>query len=466
MSEAANRQLRERIASLESAIDRVGPPSVSGTPRLAVQVYDGGAMPTAADRFYLTHPVSLDGDEVEGGTATVVADATQTIPVVFLGGVPVVGDVVTAFAVGGRWVAERGRTSVGSCCIYPCLPCSIPRKDLTIAWVNPLAGNGSDTLVYTAPGTWATGCSGGAGVGNQLLFKLFCTGGQIELRAYYFVSGSCPTGQSNYCSNLRTVGSQLIPDSHTCSPFSMAFTETTLSCPTITGSGFTSFTITDPSPVGPQCCMTICVGCNGGISGLADATVTVSRGMTTVFTGVTPASGCLLARIGAAGSYTVIVSKTGYTTVTTILTLSCCASASISLYRDYRDNWQAGGTVTDPNFFPGGLAATYTADPGTIFAPLYNSAGSLMGLPSPCLYAIGSSACIGTVGYVLFPWGCSMTGRMIEFYGAVWHLLDNFPGETSTWSPLYDSFTPDPVNNIWGPCGGIFYYPVPITWSA
>jgi hypothetical protein len=117
---------------------------------------------------------------------------------------------------------------------------------LTISWVNPLVGNGSDTLVYNRAGpTWATGCSGGAGVGNQLLFKLLCTQGQIELRVYYFVSGSCPTGQSNYCSNLRTTGFQLFLSSYTCgSGFTLVFSSTASSCPTISGSGFTSFVVT------------------------------------------------------------------------------------------------------------------------------------------------------------------------------------------------------------------------------
>jgi hypothetical protein len=127
-----------------------------------------------------------------------------------------------------------------------CSPCNIPDQDLVISWVNPFAGNGSDTLVYSSSGpSWATGCSGGVGIGNQLIFKLFCTGGQIELRVYYFVSGSCPTGQSNYCSNLRATGSKITLASYTCGAgFTLNFTCTTASCPTLAGSGFTNFTVT------------------------------------------------------------------------------------------------------------------------------------------------------------------------------------------------------------------------------
>jgi len=238
-----NRLLRARHEALAGIVNRLIPATIGAAPRRLVQIDNGGAMGNAPDLFYLSHPVELDGPEIEGSTGTPTADTTQSIPVVVLGHAPSVGDILPAFAVGGRWVAERGGTGSQS---FPCLPCTIPNQNLTISWVNPLAGNGSDTMVYNSSGpTWATDCSGGAGVGNQLLFKLLCTGGQIELRVYYFVSGSCPTGQSNDCSNLRTQGSRLILSSYTCgSGFTLVFTSTTLSCPTISGSGFTSFTIT------------------------------------------------------------------------------------------------------------------------------------------------------------------------------------------------------------------------------
>jgi hypothetical protein len=238
----ALRIIRDRHTALAAGVDRLPSPGDPGAARRLVQVFNGGAMGNAPDLFYLSHPVELDGPEIEGGTGTPAADTTQTIPVVVLGHVPSVGDILPAFAVGGRWVAERGGTGSQS---FACSPCAIPNQNLTISWVNPLAGNGSDTLVYNATGpSWATGCSGGAGVGNQLLFKLFCTGGQIELRVYYFVSGSCPTGQSNYCSNLRTQGSQLVLSHYTCgSGFTLTFTSTTQSCPTLSGSGFTSFVV-------------------------------------------------------------------------------------------------------------------------------------------------------------------------------------------------------------------------------
>jgi hypothetical protein len=103
------------------------PPAI--TARRLVQIYDGGAMPSAPDHFYLAHPVELDGAETEGGLASPVVDTT-TLAVDVLWGVPQAGDILTAYAVGGRWVAERsGGTSSG----HPCSGCSDIPNSLTLS---------------------------------------------------------------------------------------------------------------------------------------------------------------------------------------------------------------------------------------------------------------------------------------------------------------------------------------------
>ena len=239
----SHRQLHARHIALAGTSDRVSIPGTVGTVRRLVQIYSGGALPASADRFYLSHPVELDGTESEGKVGAATVDATQTIPVVVLGRAPSVGDVLPAFSVGGRWVAERGGNDGQS---LVCSPCLIPARNLTISWVNSLTGNGSDTLVYSAVGpTWTTGCSGGAGVGNKLLFKLYCTGGTVELRVFFFVTGACPDGETEYCSNLQSPGSQLTLNSYVCDDgFTLAFTLTELSCPAVSSSGFTGFIIT------------------------------------------------------------------------------------------------------------------------------------------------------------------------------------------------------------------------------
>ena len=155
-----------------------------------------------------------------------------------LGHAPSVGDQLVAYAIGGRWVAERGGSGGGT---VSCEPCGIPETDLTLSWTNILIGPGSTTLVYNpsiGTGLWASACT------NGLLFQLGCIGGQIELRVIFFTSGECPTGASNYCSNLRSDPLALTLASYTCSPFSLTFTLTDTSCPSILGDGYTSFTIT------------------------------------------------------------------------------------------------------------------------------------------------------------------------------------------------------------------------------
>jgi hypothetical protein len=233
----AGRIFRLRHGGLVGAADRLALGVGSGAPGRLVQVYDGGSMPSSNDHFYLTYPVELDGAETEGGAGTPVADTTQTIPVVVIGSlVPSVGDLLTAYAVGGRWVAERYGTGSGS---VSCSPCAIPRRDLTLSYVNVIYGNDSAPLAYTAaPASWTSACK------NGLLYELLCTGGVIELRVIYFTVGSCPSGTQQYCSNLRASPFGLTVSAYSCTPFSITFRSQSSTCPTITNAGYTQFTVT------------------------------------------------------------------------------------------------------------------------------------------------------------------------------------------------------------------------------
>ena len=86
-----------------------------------------------------------------------------------------------------------GRVRSGSSPVLSCSPCSIPRKNLTLSWTNILIGDGSTPLVFVPPGQWNSACT------NQLLFSLACPGSSVTLSVTYFLSGSCPTGQSQSC---------------------------------------------------------------------------------------------------------------------------------------------------------------------------------------------------------------------------------------------------------------------------
>jgi hypothetical protein len=218
-------------------VDRAVSLVPTGTPRRLVQIFNGGSMPSSPDHFFLAYPIELDGAETEGGTATPFDDASQPIVVDVLGHVPAAGDILTAHAVGGRWVAERGQS--GSSGSLACSPCNLPAQNLVLSWVNLITGNGSTPLIYaTTPASWTSGCA------NGLLYKLVCTGGEVELRVIYFTTGSCPSGTQQYCSNLRVTPFGLTLSSFTCSPFSMTFLSKSAACPAITNSGYTQFIIT------------------------------------------------------------------------------------------------------------------------------------------------------------------------------------------------------------------------------
>jgi hypothetical protein len=233
------RILRDRQMAHEDAADRA---ATSNRPyasaRQLVQVYNGGSMPNVVPRVYFTHPVLATGVEIESGFGTLSVDITTTVPVIVLGHVPSVGDDLIACAVGGRWVAELGlRLGAGS---IMCMPCAIPVEDLMISWTNLSSGNGSTIMTYaTSLNQWATGC-----IDDGILFHLACTEGEIELQAIFFTSGVCPTGESNYCSNLRSAPLSLTLSGYTCSPFSLTFTVGEDACPTIYSFGNTEFVIT------------------------------------------------------------------------------------------------------------------------------------------------------------------------------------------------------------------------------
>ena len=305
MGDTANRQLRARHQDLADLADRIGQRPGGGTARRLVQVYNGGSMGSSPDLFYLTHPVELDGSETEGGSYTPTEDTDQTIAVDVLWHAPSAGDLLTAYAVGGRWVAERGGpctikicvtcsgssvgsgatvavTGVGSyttddtgcvsfsatagdyavtitsagnpdysstphlscgansieVCSTPCSPCGIPKTNLTLSWTNILSGNGSTTLTYNS-GTqqWTASCV------DEQSYEVLCESGEITLVITYYLSGTCPTGQSAECSSARANPFGLTQTSYTCSPFSITWT-TDPDCPDVEGAGFIDFTVT------------------------------------------------------------------------------------------------------------------------------------------------------------------------------------------------------------------------------
>ncbi len=166
MAYGDSRVERTRVANRADDLDRAEVRPAGGTPKQLVQVYDGGAMPTGNNKWFLTHPVSLSGTEVEGSTGTIAADSTS-IPVVVLGSVPTVGDVLNAFMVGSKWVAElRGcSTTIEVVCgSTPIVGASVTvTSGMTTIATGTTGSDGKVTLAIGAAGSYTVAVTSGSG---------------------------------------------------------------------------------------------------------------------------------------------------------------------------------------------------------------------------------------------------------------------------------------------------------------
>lgn len=143
-------------------------------------------------------------------------------------------------------MAQAVNQSPGGCACpggggtLPCSPCAIPKNNLTLAWTNVLIGNGSTPLVFNGTSAWNSACN------NELLYALSCVGGAITFCVTYFLSGVCPTGQSQQCCYPGSNPFTFTLLSYQCSPFQMVFQATGAGCPVLWSSGYDTFTITNP----------------------------------------------------------------------------------------------------------------------------------------------------------------------------------------------------------------------------
>jgi len=146
------RTLRSRAQDLMAGADRRPPRRQPSVPRELVVVFDGGEIPTAANKVFWTHPVEVDCNDTEGATPTFTPDTDQTIPVVVVRSPAVAGDMLVAHAIGGRWVAEKGGGKLTPFCVLGCYPLYVRIPDATITLTD---SHGSTVGTCT---TDATGC--------------------------------------------------------------------------------------------------------------------------------------------------------------------------------------------------------------------------------------------------------------------------------------------------------------------
>jgi hypothetical protein len=136
------------------------------------------------------------------------------------------------------------------CCAAPtglgCGTCVIPFNDLTLHWTNPILGNGSITLAWNGSTDPTAAAWASATCSNEVLYNLHCASGAIELQAIYFISGPCPGGTRQNCSNLRPNPNHLGQTSLTCGDsFDWKLTCDS-TCSILNANGFTAFEVTNP----------------------------------------------------------------------------------------------------------------------------------------------------------------------------------------------------------------------------
>ena len=98
------RILRDRLASIDDAIDVAESTEASSSAALVAITTTVATYPTSAGEFFAVNPSLLTGSEVEGSTPTFVDDTVTIVYALNLGSaIPPVGTRIVCHSVGGRW---------------------------------------------------------------------------------------------------------------------------------------------------------------------------------------------------------------------------------------------------------------------------------------------------------------------------------------------------------------------------
>lgn len=244
----------------------------------------------------------------------------------------------------------------GDCCL-PCLPCVIPKVDLSLAAHSTGSGTTTTVLLRWNGVAWATGVLPGSPFFG-ISFELDCGSGATH---FSVTDGTFTCEQPG-----GTSGALLHLDSFTCNPFALNYSTTLTDCVFLNGN-LDTFKITAPSISGfPVCCQTFhAEGCNG--RDIAGATVSVydAMGGTLLASGTTSATGLLTPWwSGSCNAYVTATEPSGRlagyaaslsatATGTTVLSLlpeasgyTCLASCALPLADTLHVTFPAAGAQT------------------------------------------------------------------------------------------------------------------------
>lgn len=159
-----NRTTDNRIRSVgEFADRRIAVPPI-GTPRMVVEIFNGGNIPVVPNKVFLGYPVEVDADDAEGASPSFNQDTGAPIPVIVLNQAAVAGDILVAHAVGGRWVAEK----IGCCQLFQVTCNSVPVNGATVTIksggttvVTGTTNSSGDVTLCVPSGSYTVTASGG-----------------------------------------------------------------------------------------------------------------------------------------------------------------------------------------------------------------------------------------------------------------------------------------------------------------
>lgn len=131
-------------------------------------------------------------------------------------------------------------------CTVPCGACDLPFEDLTLSYVNTIAGNGTVTLVPGGGTTWTSACVK-IGSTSWYQFTWSCISGTMVLSVSKYSTSGCLT-PSNTCASNSSSSTKLITVSTSCSPLDYEYSvgpyPALPSCGYLSVDGFTTFEIT------------------------------------------------------------------------------------------------------------------------------------------------------------------------------------------------------------------------------